>query len=184
MYLVNYLYVMFTSTSTSKTRGKPDVDPVTRIEEKTKDAIQIIQGEADKKLNVLKVTVDELLLHRDFFEECIENYERLQKQLKYKICLSYNADGKHKRYAVHSIWRDYLSVAREDITLVTHLTTDRLHLVDLLTQHWKGPLSIALQVELKYLSSLLNKIAKFPSILQRNNIDIHIAIKTGVINFV
>ena len=136
-----------------------------------------------KKLHSLNDTFFNLMSNAKFFKAYNETFVNNQTRNGRNICEVFNEDAKHRRFFVASVWKEYLSVDSDDITLVTQLTFDRFYMIDLLIEHWPGPLSITVYVKAEQLQVFEGAVATHPTLLKRDNIDFHIAIKSGVSEF-
>ena len=81
---------------------------------------------------------------------------------------------------VSQVWRHSLQVNSDDITLVTQMTDDRIHLLNLVGEHWPGPISVAIYCSESALRNLTETFKAFPQLLMRTNVDIHLVHKRGV----
>lgn len=135
---------------------------------------------ADIKLEIVKVIVNQTLQNRGVFDTHNRSYFKCLEEQKDDKCASYRLDGKLKRLSIPNVWGDHTWYKEDDITLVTQLSADRLHILDLLLDYWPGPVSAAVYVELKDLSSLPKVIVQHLSLLTRDNVDLHIVLKAGV----
>ena len=74
---------------------------------------------------------------------------------------------------------DYTPRGTHDVTLTTQLSMDRLHMIELLSTHWDGPMSIALYASDQEAHLLLQYINISPSLKSRKDIGVHIVYRTG-----
>ena len=74
---------------------------------------------------------------------------------------------------------DYTPRGTYDVTLTSQLSMDRLHMIELLSTHWDGPMSIALHASDQDAHLLLQFINSSPTLKSRKDIGIHIVYKTG-----
>ena len=81
----------------------------------------------------------------------------------------------------HPFFTGYEYTPRDtyDVTLTTQLSMDRLHMIELLSTHWDGPMSIALHASDQEAHLVLQYINSSPSLKSRKDIGIHIVYKTG-----
>ena len=96
------------------------------------------------------------------------------------LCDVYNHDANRKRITVTSLWKEYLDVDYQDITMILQLTVDRVNLLSVHVSHWTGPISVTIYIARKHLLDLGSILCTMDSVLQRNNIDLHIVLKEGV----
>ena len=75
---------------------------------------------------------------------------------------------------------DNSSVSANDVTLVTQLSVDRLHILKLLCKHWDGPISLALYMFDAEAPQLLRYVMQTAVLRSRRNIAYHIVYKDGV----
>ncbi|KAF6033547.1 GYLTL1B [Bugula neritina] len=66
-----------------------------------------------------------------------------------------------------------------DITLVAQLSIDRLGVLELLCEHWTGPMSLALYLSDAEAQQFHDFVSNSPSISHRQNIGYHVVFKTG-----
>ena len=133
-----------------------------------------------QKLRSLNDTILSLLSNADFFKSHNETFMQAHTRDNRNICDVYYEDAKHRRFFIPSVWKEYLSVDPDGITLVTQLSFDRFFLIDLLIKHWLGPLSITICVNIEHLQVFGQTLVTQTTLLERDNIDFHIAIKSGV----
>ena len=135
-----------------------------------------------QKLRSLNNTLFTLMSNAEFFKTYNETFVNNQTSNGRDICDVYDEDAKHRRFFVPSVWKEYLSVESDDITLVTQLSFNRFYLIDLLIKHWSGPLSITIYVNTEQLQVFGGALATHPTLLERENrsIDFHIVMESGV----
>ena len=133
-----------------------------------------------QKLHSLNNTLFSLMSNAEFFKTYNETFVNNQTSNGRDICDVYDEDAKHRRFFVPSVWKEYLSVESDDITLVTQLSFNRFYLIDLLIKHWSGPLSITIYVNTEQLQVFGGALATHPTLLERENIDFHIVMESGV----
>ena len=134
------------------------------------------------KLKILKKAVENLVHNKTLIEG--ENNMRADKGKEhFNICAVYDADAKLKRFYAASVWNDQLQIIPDDVTFVTQLSLNRIHLIDMIIKQWSGPLSVALCLGTKDLLSVEQEIVKYPAILERSNIDFHMVLASGVSSF-
>ena len=74
---------------------------------------------------------------------------------------------------------DYTLRSTYDVTLTTQLSMDRLHMVELLSTHWDGPMSIAIYASDQEAQLVLQYVYSSPILKSRKDIGIHIVYKSG-----
>jgi len=92
---------------------------------------------------------------------------------------------KREQLIVHRTHLYYLeydnsSVMSSDVTLVTQLSADRLQMLELLCDHWPGPISLALYMSDTEAHQFLRYAMQSPILTTRRNIAYHIIYKDGV----
>ena len=70
--------------------------------------------------------------------------------------------------------------AAADVTLVTQLSADRLQMLELLCEHWPGPISLALYMSDAEAHQFLRYAVQSPILTARRNVAYHIVYKDGV----
>ena len=96
------------------------------------------------------------------------------------MCDAFIADGKHEKFRVSQIWKEEMSIPSDDITYVTQVTLDRFHMIETILNQWSGPLSISIYLDINETLSLRRTLYSYPSIFERDNVDFHIVLATGV----
>ena len=132
----------------------------------------------NKKLRIIEETVKRLLDNGDFYRR----YRRLQSEstVNLSLCAEYSKDAEHEQFYISQIWKNQLSIEPESITYVTQLTLNRLDLIDKIQEQWSGPLSVSIYLEIDEIVSFKEKMSSYPSVIERDNIDLHIVVATGV----
>ena len=133
------------------------------------------------KINILNEAMEDILLLQEQFIQ--EQKLFRENWLKYNGCELYLADSKRKQFTVTSLWREFLDVSDYDVTMAIQLSVDRITLLDLHDKYWAGPMSVTLYVQLRQMKQFKHYITSMTSFLQRNNVDIHIVVNTGVRTF-
>ncbi|EDV19857.1 uncharacterized protein TRIADDRAFT_32796, partial [Trichoplax adhaerens] len=84
-------------------------------------------------------------------------------------------------HRIHPYLLDYKYQPNDnyDVTLVTHLSIDRLQMLDGLAKHWTGPMSIALYVTDRDVPSIRSFIQHSNNLSNRKNIGYHIVYIQG-----
>lgn len=133
------------------------------------------------KSDIFIKKMDRMQNNADVFEMQKRLWTEHQKRMNYSVCDTYAQEGNNmSRFYESSIFKDYLHINPDDVTLVTQLTVDRIYLLHLLVEYWSGPISLAIYVEVDQLSTLKREVLSYPSIIDRNNVDVHIVLATGV----
>lgn len=70
-----------------------------------------------------------------------------------------------------------------DVTLVVHLSIDRLRVLDDLALHWPGPISAAIYLSESETNLLLSSIENGDNLARRNNIGYHLAFRDQGFNY-
>lgn len=83
------------------------------------------------------------------------------------------------RTHIYYIDYEYESQDANDVTLVAQLSMDRLALIEELSKHWKGPISLALYMSDSEAHSFLGYILDSELLKNRKNIGFHIVYKEG-----
>jgi len=92
---------------------------------------------------------------------------------------------KREQLIVHRTHLYYLeydnsSVSAADVTLVTQLSADRLQMLEMLCDHWPGPISLALYMSDAEAHQFLRYAMQTPVLTLRRNVAYHIVYKDGV----
>ena len=92
---------------------------------------------------------------------------------------------KREQMIVHRTHLYYLeydneSVSASDVTLVTQLSADRLQMLELVCNHWPGPISLALYMSDAEAHQFLRYARQSPILASRRNVAYHIVYKDGV----
>ena len=130
------------------------------------------------KINILNEVIEDILLHQEQFIQ--EEKQFRENWLKYNGCELYLADSKRKHFTVTSLWRKFCDLNYYDVTMAIQLSVDRIELLGLHDKHWAGPMSMTLYVQVRQMTRLKHYVTSMTSLLQRNNVDIHIVVNTGV----
>ena len=97
-------------------------------------------------------------------------------------CTDFKREGSQER-RTHPFYLeyDYVSADPNDVTLLLHVTLDRLiPMLEPTCRHWEGPMSIAVFTNDSEVSDLLHLISSSPIIRSRQNIGYHIVYKEGM----
>ena len=135
------------------------------------------QKEINVKIRKLQKVINAMLLYNQSFKQEDRNFSR---NFRHGGCRHYASDAKRKRFAVTSLWKDYLDVKYYDVTMIMQLTVDRIKLLNLHVENWSGPMSVTLYVKVDELRELEESLTTTTSVLHRDNVDIHLVVKTGV----
>lgn len=132
---------------------------------------------AKEKLDVFQDKLSELVFkfRRDVFD-------RPEKPKLKDICARFEREGKEKRIFVPNVWKAHSSVdANKDVVVVTQLHEGKLPSLYRFLHQWEGGFSVALSLNTTTAHTLPDLLrTRFPEILERTNIDIHIAASEGV----
>ena len=105
-----------------------------------------------------------------------------EKQVKHDSdpCFVFRREANALR-RTHPFFTEYDYTPRNtyDVTLTTQLSVDRLHMVELLSTHWDGPLSIAIYASDQEAQLVLQYVYSSPILKSRKDIGIHIVYKSG-----
>jgi len=90
-------------------------------------------------------------------------------------------DAANLTYKVHPHYLDYAykSKGDNDVTMVTQLSVDRLHMLDALCKLWTGPLSISLYASDADLVHLEHLVSSSPILRKYKKLALHIVFKQG-----
>ena len=180
------LFIFYLNTRDHGSIGLLDLN-VTAVDNKAEDSYRptlepstITQTNSTfhKKLRILEETVNRLLDNKDFYKR----YKTLhsEKIENLSLCTEYTTDAKHEKFYISQIWKNELSIKPGSVTYVTQLTMSRLNLIDKIQEQWSGPLSISIYLELDEILSFKEKLLYYSSVIERDNIDFHIVLATGV----
>lgn len=105
-----------------------------------------------------------------------------EKQVKHDSdpCFVFRREANALR-RTHPFFTEYDYTPRNtyDVTLTTQLSVDRLHMVELLSTHWDGPMSIAIYASDQEAQLVLQYVYSSPILKSRKDIGIHIVYKSG-----
>lgn len=94
---------------------------------------------------------------------------------------------RREQYIVRRIHLYYLDfnlpankIAADDVTLITQLSIDRLQMIDALSIHWPGPMSIALYLSDSEVQQFRAYVTSNGKLAKRKNIAYHIVYREGV----
>ena len=103
------------------------------------------------------------------------------------FCKQFHEEAAYNYKQVTSVWGldDDFSTSNDaewlyDVTLMTHMSTDRIAMLTTLIKHWEGPLTFSVYGSLEELNNFSLIIQKYPHIMQRNNINLNLVLKHGV----
>ena len=85
-----------------------------------------------------------------------------------------------RRTHIYYLDYDNSSASASDVTLVTQLSADRLQMLELLCDHWPGPISLALYMSDAEAHQFLRYARQTPILNARRNVAYHIVYKDGV----
>ena len=99
-------------------------------------------------------------------------------------CVLFHMEAAHTRFYLSSVWKNEHSSnidnEEDDVTLITHMSINRLNTFNYLVKHWTGPIAVSIYGSYQELMNLTNSLRRYPNILDRNNININIMVKSGV----
>ncbi len=95
-------------------------------------------------------------------------------------CVMYHKEISLKHFTVSNIWSTFAEYKENDVTLVSQFTLDKVTVLSELLDHWTAPISLALYIGYDILDKVPHVLERFPNILARENLDIHLVIKNGV----
>ena len=96
-------------------------------------------------------------------------------------CTDFTRQGQQER-RMHLFYEGQVydsSRPSDDVTLLLHLSLDRVSMLEPMCRHWEGPMSIAVFVNDSEVSLFLDLIQSSPTISSRCNIAYHIVYKEG-----
>ena len=100
-------------------------------------------------------------------------------------CVDFRREQLVKR-RVHLYYLDYTfpsqTIESYDVTLVSQLSIDRLQMLEMLSRHWPGPMSIALYLSDTEVQRFLSFVTNSETLSNRKNIAFHIVYRDGVSN--
>ena len=107
---------------------------------------------------------------------------------KVDLCKELAEKAAHQHKHVTSVWRftDVMTSSNDsvsfmnDVTLMTHMSVDRLGTLAVLVTHWEGPIALSVYGDTQELLSFTSSIQQYPQILRRTNIALNIMLKHGV----
>ena len=134
-----------------------------------------------EKMDKLNDTVNNLQYNMEFFKAY--NKLHIMREKGMNVCDNFDAEAKLRRYFVSAIWKNFMNIKPDDITLVAHLTLDRFDLVNLTMKQWSGPISLSIYLKVDELLDFVIVIGNNTSLLLRNNVDIHLVLASGVSHF-
>ena len=128
---------------------------------------------------------------REKFIDCVSGDEFDKNALDYRAklsvydppCTDFTREGNQER-RTHPFYLDYDYASDDayDVTMVLHVTLDRLvPMLEPMCKHWEGPMSIAVFASDSEVADLLNLISSSPFISVRKNIGYHIVYKEGIL---
>ena len=133
-----------------------------------------------RRRNILNDTCQKLLMNIHFYKRYKQLLSSYYKTMNASTCTIYNADSILEKFYISSIWNNELSFDPHSITLVSQLTLNRFHLIELLMKHWEGPISLSLYIDIDEISVVFDKFLSSISILESDKIDFHFVVGTAV----
>ena len=115
-------------------------------------------------------------------KNCYESDPKLKKPtssaIKKNKCIMLKWEGTAKRRMYpYFLGYKYTTNDSHDVTLVAHSTLDRLYLVEIVSKHWSGPMSIAIEVTDSQVQEVIDSLSKSELLMQRKNIAYHLLFK-------
>lgn len=135
-----------------------------------------------RNLHLAFVEYDGNLLRRELFgcEKSEDATPTPQEEVSEDECYEFRRE-QSLVYRTHLYYLDYNYTPEEyDVTLVTQLSIDRLQMLELLSNHWQGPISLALYVSDAEAQQFLKYAQDSEILMKRKNIGYHIVYKDGV----
>ncbi|XP_078334366.1 xylosyl- and glucuronyltransferase LARGE1-like [Crassostrea virginica] len=134
-----------------------------------------------RNLHLAFVEYDGNLLRRELFgcEKSEDATPTPQEEVSEDECYEFRRE-QSLVYRTHLYYLDYNYTPEEyDVTLVTQLSIDRLQMLELLSNHWQGPISLALYVSDAEAQQFLKYAQDSEILMKRKNIGYHIVYKDG-----
>lgn len=75
----------------------------------------------------------------------------------------------------------YMPDSGEFVTLIAHMTEDRLPKLDIILQHWNGPVSVAVYINIDHLHDFIPRLLEIEGLKERYNVLLHFVPEEGVI---
>lgn len=136
-----------------------------------------------RNLHLAFVEYDGNLLRRELFgcEKSEDaNPTAAQEEIGEDECFEFRRE-QSLVHRTHLFYLDYKYQPEEyDVTLVTQLSIDRLQMLELLSNRWEGPISIALYLSDAEAQQFLKYAQDSEILTKRINIGYHIVYKDGV----
>ena len=119
-------------------------------------------------------------LFRTYLTDCKINSTSLPDKRKNDPCSDFRQEIEQV-YRVHPFYLDYSynSNADNDVTLVTQMSMDRLHMLDLISRNWDGPISITLYASDSDMREVLSYISASPVLKDSKKLALHVVSKKG-----
>ena len=95
-------------------------------------------------------------------------------------CDKYNKEGKMTRTVLPNVWGNLTTYDSNDVIVITHSSASRVDRLKIFLDHWKGPISIAINVDITNPNVLYKKLKNCTNLFNRTNIDLHLVVQVGV----
>ena len=120
-------------------------------------------------------------LFRTYLTDCKINSTSLPDEIDNNDSCSDFRQETEQVYRVHPFYLDYSynSNADNDVTLVTQMTMDRLHMLDLISRNWDGPISITLYASDSDMREVLSYTSVSPVLNDSKKLALHVVSKKG-----
>ncbi|KAK2164281.1 hypothetical protein LSH36_66g01025 [Paralvinella palmiformis] len=107
----------------------------------------------------------------------------LVKGMSDRGCHEYERAAAMRRLIVPDILdhAQYISENSEFVSLIAHMTEDRLTQLDNLLQHWNGPVSIALYINIAHIKDFITRLLDIEGLQNREGVLLHVVPQEGVI---
>ncbi len=101
-------------------------------------------------------------------------------QTNIPVCVRYQQEVAMKHQVFISPWQQFNTYKPETVTLVVHLTANKIPVFSTLLSHWDGPVSAAISVHTIGTPELKDMLQMAIDWQHRDNIDIHMVPISGV----
>ena len=136
------------------------------------------------KVDILQDSVKSLLrTHRrrvEDFEGIPDKTVKTKKGAKKTPCDQYILEGNMPRTVLPNVWGDLSTYDSDDVALITQTSHNRVERIQMFLDHWRGPISIAVNVDILDLALFFQKLNYCPSLFTRTNVDLHLVVQEGV----
>ena len=138
-----------------------------------------VAGIKRNKLKVLHETIDKLTALHKVHLEMKNSSGNLGKDSQ-RNCGSFYREANMPRTMLRNIWREYTSYDSDDVAVVTQTSQNRIGRIERLLNHWNGPVSVAICVDLEKKDEFFHNMEACPNIFTRQDVDLHLVVKEGV----